>query len=314
MSIDLNDIRLLTQVIEHGSYTAASRAVGVPKSTISQRVAALERVIGTGLLRRTSRAFSLTEAGALLLPHARAVEELAKKIEQVLLQPGREFAGTLRVSCSNAIAQFVICPLIPRFLSQNPEATIRLEATNRIVDVIGEGFDITIPGHSERLRDSTLLQRVVARTPWSIIAAPSWVGRNGMPTDPSDLSSVEALYFRTSHETPTWTLGRGDEKLTVRVSPRLISDDMAALRASVLAGGGVACLPNYIVGAPLRRGQLVAILPNWSPPSSTITLLTPPKTQSSRLARAFSDFVTAELARGIHSSVRDVRDCRKAWP
>jgi LysR family transcriptional regulator for bpeEF and oprC len=91
-TLDLNDVRLLMKVIEHGSYTAAARATGIPKSTISQRIAQLERAVGTGLLRRTSRSFSLTEAGAVLLPHAQAIDRLAREAETALLQRGDELA------------------------------------------------------------------------------------------------------------------------------------------------------------------------------------------------------------------------------
>ena len=101
--IDLNDIRLLMQVVESGSYTAASRLNGMPKSTISQRIAALERAVGTGLLRRTSRSFSLTETGALLLPHAREIEELSRKLEQQLFEQGDSVAGTLRITLFNRL-------------------------------------------------------------------------------------------------------------------------------------------------------------------------------------------------------------------
>ncbi len=296
-SIDLNDIRLLMQVIEHGSYTAASRATGVPKSTISQRIAALERVIGTGLLRRTSRSFSLTEAGALLLPHAREIEVLAKKVEHALLEQSDTLAGTLRVSCCNAFAHYGLSPLVQHFLARHPHVTVRVEATNRLIDLIGEGFDMTIRSHVGNLRDSGLLQRVVARTPWSIVAAPCWIGKNGALPAPEAIRPEHALCFSTVRDIAGWTLHRGDTEITVAISPRLISDDVALLRKMAVAGGGIALLPNYVVAGAVCDGSLVRILPEWSPATRTISLLTPPKAQSSRLARSFSDFVAAELPR-----------------
>ena len=294
-AIDLNDIRLLMQVVEHGSYTAASRAIGVPKSTISQRIAALERLIGTGLLRRTSRAVSLTEAGSFLLPHARAIEELARKVEQALLEQGDQLAGTLRLSCCNALSQFVVSPLVPRFLQQHPGAAIRVEATNRVVDLVGEGYDMALRTHAGRLQDSTLLQRIVGRSPWSVVAARSWIDANDEPSAPDEISPGQVLCFSTAPGWEGWTLRRGDEEAVVAVAPRLICDDIATLRASALAGGGLACLPSYAVADALRSGALVRVLADWSPASSTLSVLTPPRAQSSRLARAFSDFLAAEL-------------------
>ena len=295
--IDLNDVRLLMQVVEHGSFTAASHATGIPKSTISQRVAALERLIGTGLLRRTSRSFSLTEAGKELLPHARALEDLARKVEQSLMDRGRQLQGTLRISSSKVLAQYALSPLVPKFLEQHDQVTIRVEATNRLADLVGEGFDMTLRGHVGPLKDSILIQRVLAHTPWAVAASPDWIQRHGMPPTPDGIPPGEILCFSAATELQGWTLHRNGEKRAVAIRPRLISDDMAMLRASAVEGAGLTCLPAYILGSALRSGQLVAVLPDWKPQTSTISVLTPPRPQSSRLASAFSDFLAVELPR-----------------
>jgi DNA-binding transcriptional LysR family regulator len=293
--IDLNDIRLLMQVVEHGSYSAAARATGIPKSTISQRITALEATIGTGLLRRTSRSFSLTEAGARLLPHARAIEDLARQVETALNEQGSALQGTLRVSCSNAIAQFAVSPIVPQFLDEHDKVSIRVEATNRLVDLVGEGYDMTVRGHVAPLKDSTLIQRVVARTPWILAASPRWIASHGLPVGPEDLPGLEAVCFSTSSQCQSWTFRKGEEIRSVEVTPRIISDDMITLRASVVADGGIACLPGYLMREDIASGNLVRILPEWIGDTSSISVLTPPKVQSSKLARAFSDFLAARL-------------------
>lgn len=293
--IDLNDIRLLMQVVEHGSYTAAARAIGVPKSTISQRIAGLEATVGTGLLRRTSRSFSLTEAGAQLLPHARAIEDLSRQVENALHDQGRELQGTLRVSSSNAIAQFALSPIVPRFLAEHGRVVIRVEASNRLVDLVGEGFDMTVRGHVGPLKDSILIQRVVARTPWILAASPRWIEVHGAPDAPDAIPPEETLCFSSGPECPAWTLGRADEERSVDVAPRLISDDMISLRTSAVANGGIACLPGYLLKSALEMGELIRVLPDWSAQTSNISVLTPPKAQSSKLAKAFSDFLAVEL-------------------
>jgi DNA-binding transcriptional LysR family regulator len=298
--LDLNDIRLLMLVTQHGSFTAASRASGIPKSTISQRISALEQTIGTGLIRRTSRAFSLTEAGAMLLPHARAIEELAKNLEHTFLDRGKNLTGTLNIASCNALAQFVLPSLTSRVLETNPDVTIRVEATNNYVDLIGGGFDLAIRNHREQLKDSILMQRVVARVPWCLVAAPIWLEKNGAPKCPDELSAGQGILFATRHESQTWTLFRGDEKTVVELAPRLTFDDLAALHAATLVGGGIACLPTYIVSSSLRSGLLHRVLTDWIPTLSTLSIITPPKLQSSRLARSFSDFLAAELPKVIY--------------
>ena len=239
--IDLNDVRLLMQVVESGSYTAASRATGIPKSTISQRIVALERAIGTGLLRRTSRSFSLTEAGTLLLPHAHAIDDLSRKIEQDLLEQGPEIAGTLRVSSSNVLAQFVLAPLVPCFLERHGRVSVHVEASNRLVDLVGEGFDMAVRGHIGPLKDSILRQRVVARTPWIMATSPAWLDAHGTPSIPGEIPPDQTLCFSATSDYSPWKLRSGDREAAVCMRPRLVSDDMITLRDAAASGSGIVC-------------------------------------------------------------------------
>ena len=293
--IDLNDVRLLMQVVEHGSYTAAARATGMPKSTISQRIAQLEATVGTGLLRRSSRSVSLTEAGSLLLPHARAIEALARQVEQSLMGQEGELQGTLRVSCSHAIAQFALSPIVPRFLAEHGQVTIKVEATNRLVDLVGEGFDMSVRGHVEPLKDSILIQRVVARTPWALASSPGWIEAHGAPATPEDIGANETLCFSHTPDWQAWPLTKGGDERRIEVAPRLISDDMISLRNSAIAGGGIVCLPGYLLKSSFETGELVRLLPDWVCQTSVVSVLTPPKPQSSRLAAAFSSFLAVEF-------------------
>lgn len=313
-SIDLNDVRLLMQVVEHGSFTAAARATGVPKSTISQRIAALERAAGTGLLRRTSRSLSLTEAGAALLPHARAIEDLTRRVELSLLERDGELQGTLRISCSNGLAQFALASIIPLFLTRHPRAAIRVEASNRLVDLIGEGFDLALRGHVGPLKDSSIRQRVVAHASWSLVASPGWIAAHRAPTAPEDVAAGEILCFSPyAPDHQGWRLRRGDEERLLQVEPRLVANDMATLRAAAVAGGGVVGLPSYVLREPLRAGLLVPVLPEWAPEPSSISVLTPPRAQSSRLAAAFSDFLASELSRVMEAEI-EARPAADALP
>jgi DNA-binding transcriptional LysR family regulator len=296
-NLDLNDVCLLIKVVEHGNYTSASRVTGIPKSTISQRIAALERSVGTGLLRRTSRSLSLTEAGTLLLPHAQAIDRLAREAERALFDRGEELSGTLRVTASLALSQFALAPVLPAFLDQHSKVIVRLEPANRYVDIVGEGFDLAVRAHSAPLKDSILLQRIVARTPWSLAASPEWVASNEVPKTPDQLSTATTLLFGQWGDNAAWVLHRKGncEELTVPLAPRLISADMATLLAAAVHSAGITALPDYILSEPVRRGLLLPIMSDWAPPASSISTLSPPRPQSSRLAKAFSDFLSKEL-------------------
>ena len=291
----MNDIRLLLQVVDNGSYTAASRITGIPVSTISQRITSLEAAAGIGLLRRTSRSMSVTETGSLLLEHARALDDMARLAEQILFDRGHEVSGTLRVTASFALAQFALASLLPRFLAKHPKATVQVDASNQFVDLVAGGYDVGLRAHGAALKDSSLVQRVVARTPWSLAAAPSWLGLRGMPVTPEQLRPLETLYFAATSDEPHWLLCRQEERVDMRLTPRLRSNDMATLRQAAIDGGGVVGLPSYVLGPAVRSRLLAPVLPGWTVSVSNISVLTPPKRQSSRLARQFVDFLANEL-------------------
>ncbi len=294
-SIDLNDVRLLAQVVEHGNYTAAARATGVAKSTISQRICALERAAGNGLLRRNSRSLSLTEAGALLMPHARAIEHLAQTVERDLLDRQSELRGTLLIACAHALASVVLSASIARFLAAHPFVTIRIEAAADPVLCIAAGADMVIDDHAGSLRDCGLTQRVVARTEWALAASPAWLAANPAPATPDEIRIADTLCHATTRTCPPWILRSGEEERAVAVRARLVSDDIATLHAAALAGAGLACLPAYVLAPSLRTGALHPVLPGWSPAPTDVVVLTPPRPQSSRLARALSDVLASDL-------------------
>jgi DNA-binding transcriptional LysR family regulator len=269
--------------------------MAIPTSTISQRIASLERFAGTGLLRRTTRSLSLTEAGKLLIPHARAIEEQCREAQRTLLGFGGDLSGIIRVSSSIAVAQFALAPILPKFLRQNPDVAVCIDATNRYVDLVGEGYDVGIRAHSSTLKDSSLLQRVVARTPWSLAASPDYLLIKPALTEPAGLASARVLFFGSTNSELIWHLRCGDRTVDVDLTPCLACDDMAALKLAAIGGAGVVGLPTYIIDSALKQGQLVPILPDWRLTESAISIITPPKRQSSSITKCFTDFVAAEL-------------------
>ncbi len=297
--LDLNDLRLLMLVVQHGGYTAAAGAIGMPKSTLSQRLIALESAAGTALLRRTSRSLSLTEAGRLLLPHARSANELAKDAEQALAGLGGEVAGVVRLSCSISLAHYALAPILPGFLRANAGVSVRVEVTNRYVDLIGEGFDLGVRAHSSMLKDSTLLQRTVGRVPWSLAASPSYLEHARHPSEPADLADCDTLHFGNANGDPVWRMTRDGRTVCQDLMPRLCSTSISTLQTAALEGGGVTGLPTYIMRPNLASGRLVPVLSGWALPEGILTILTPPRTQSSRPARALADYIAQELPRMV---------------
>jgi DNA-binding transcriptional LysR family regulator len=206
-----------------------------------------------------------------------------------------EMTGILRVSSSPAIAQFALAALIPKFLSQNPKVQVRLDVTNRYVDLFGESYDVGLRAHASPLKDSSLLQRVVAHTPWALAASPDYLKANPPPATPSDLAAHQVLYFLTGRADPAWLFRQGDDSFKVSLVPSLCSDDMASLRLAAMGGAGIVGLPTYILNSAIEVGRLVPLLADWRLAGSSISIVTPPRRQSSRLTKFFTDFVAAEM-------------------
>ncbi len=291
---DLNDLRMLVDVVDNGGYTAASKVTGIAKSTLSQRIAALERNVGVPLLRRTPRSLSLTGAGKLLLAHGREIDALARRAEGDLRGLDTAVCGTLRVTCSVAQAQFALGNVIPKFLAEHPGVTIQMHGTNRFVDLVAEGFDLAVRSHGSPLLDSSLIQRVIGRIPWILVAAPSYLEGN-VPRVPSELDVHETLLFGGGVDDPTWTLSNDDHNVAIGVRPRLWSEDMGLLRRTCIEGAGVVALPAYIVAQSIDEGRLCRVLPNWLAGDATLSLLMPPRGQGSHAGATFAAHVAANI-------------------
>jgi DNA-binding transcriptional LysR family regulator len=173
--LNLNDLFLFVQAVEHGGFTATSRHLGTPKTTISKRVAELEKSLGARLIHRTSRSFKLTDAGGAFLQHARAALIEAESAESAVRQRVGRPSGTVRLTAAVPIAQFQLADHLPDLARACPEITLVVHATDRFVDLVQEGFDIAVRSHFAPLPDSTLVQRRLSVEPVLLVAAPVYV-------------------------------------------------------------------------------------------------------------------------------------------
>ena len=273
---DLNDLYYFTQVVEHGGFSAAGRALGVPKSKLSRRVAQLEEGLGVRLLQRSSRRFALTEMGQAYYRHCRAMVVEADAAEEVVAHSQAEPQGTIRLSCPVALVQSRVGPIVARFLAAHPRVRIHLEATNRRVDVIEEGFDIALRVRMPPLEDSGLIVKVLERHQGYLVGAPELLGRLGRPRAPADLATLPSLGMTRAGDRHSWLLtDEGGASIEVAHQPRLITDDMVALRHAARAGIGIVQLPSLMLEEDLHSGLLEKILSAWTPPRGLIHAVFP---------------------------------------
>jgi DNA-binding transcriptional LysR family regulator len=288
--MNLNDLQFFVQAVENGSFAAAARRLGVPKSTVSKRVGELEVRLGARLIHRTSRSFSLTELGRDFFEHARASVIEAENAENIVRTRLGEPSGTVRLTTSVPTAQFTLAPLLDALSERYPKILLSLHVTDRFVDIVQEGFDIAIRSHQQPLPDSALVQRRMAIHDFHVVAAPAYLEKHGTPERPEDLSDHRAI---TSNPTDTtWRLrSAGGTPKDVTVNPVMAADEPFVLLKAAAAGIGITVLPTSVYLPAHAEGMLKRVLPDWTAGQITTSILIPHRRGQLPSVRAVVDFL-----------------------
>ncbi len=293
---DLNDLYFFVQVVDHGGFVAAERAIGVQKSKLSRRILQLEDRLGVRLLNRSSRRFSVTEIGREYYDRCVAMLVEAEAADQVIAQVRAEPRGVIRVACPVALINFQFGALFARFLSAYPSVQLHLESTNRRVDVIAEGFDIAIRVRFPPLEPTDLIMRRLDASTQCLVTSPALMA-GGALSSPADLNRLPSVALGPVQRDYHWHLEHvGGETASVTHVPRLVTDDMAALRDAALAGVGVVQLPTMMVWRQVEVGDLVHVLPDWRPRAGIVHAVFPSRRGLLPSVRTLLDFLAAECA------------------
>ena len=300
--IDLNDVFYFVQLVDRGGFTAAGRALRAPKSTLSDRMRRLEADLGVRLLNRSSRRFRMTGAGEDFYRHAVAMLREAEKAETVVRQRLKEPSGSIRCTAAVATMQFGLKGVIADFLTRHPKVSVVAHATDQMIDIVGENYDVAIRAHSVPLPDSTLVQRALAPAPWFLFAGAAYLEAHPAIEAPQDLEGHGSLCMMRADVPPAWRLrhvSRTKADLTLPLSPRLLSDDMIGLKQAAIAGLGIVALPGYVCREEVEEGRLFRVLPEWIAGDSTLTALVPYRRGLLPSVRAFIDHLSAELPKVV---------------
>jgi DNA-binding transcriptional LysR family regulator len=296
--VDLNDFLFFVKIVDHGGFTAASRALGVPKSTLSQRMMKLETHLEARLLTRSSRHVGLSEAGSDFYRHAvavlREVDMAQSAVRQRLVEP----SGTVRCTAGVAAMHFGLSDIIASFLARHPKVSLFAHATDRYVDVIKENFDIVLRSHSDPLPDSDLVQRTLATTHIMLFAGVNYIAQHGEPAEPADISRHSAVSMMRESPPGTWRLQHGNkqhEDAVVTLKVRLVSEDVWTLQKAALQGIGIVALPPFVCREAVLAGSLKRVLPGWSLGPAMISALLPHRQGMLPAVRAFLDHLIEEV-------------------
>jgi DNA-binding transcriptional LysR family regulator len=294
--MDMSDIAVFVKVVEAGSFTHAALALEAPKSTVSAKVAALEKRLGVTLLKRTTRKLSVTEEGQAFfqacsqaLAEIEAAEHAVARSQAI---PQGRLVVTSPVNMGKFLAQF-----LKGFLERYPGIKVDLLLTNRYVDLIGEGVDVAIRGGT--LQSSSLIARRVASNESLLVAAPEYAAKLGGLKHPRDLPRYDCLRFATRSE---WTFFKNGKPLVIPIESRVSVDEFPTLQALAEEGLGLALIPNMLVHEALASGRLVRVLADWRGDTNPMSLVYPAQRYQQPKVRVFVD----ECARALKASYGNI--------
>jgi len=294
---DLNDLYYYVQVVDYGGFAPAGRALDMPKSKLSRRLALLEDRLGVRLIQRSTRHFSVTEVGQTYYEHCKAMLVEAEAAQEAIDTVRAEPRGVIRLTCPVTLLHAHVGEMLADFMMRYPQITVYLEATNRRVDLLSEGVDVAIRVRPPPLQDSDLVMRVLSDRGQCLVANPALVRRFGFPTVPAELNGWPSLGLGAPRQSYSWLLhGPDGAEATLHHRPRLVTTDMIALRNAALAGVGAVQLPVLMVHEQLANGSLFRLLPEWSPRREIIHAVFPSRRGLLPAVRALIDYLAERYA------------------
>jgi DNA-binding transcriptional LysR family regulator len=294
---DLNDMLYFAEVVNEGGFAAAGRALGIPKSRLSRRVAKLEAELGVRLLQRTTRKLSLTTAGELYYRHCAAMCDEAEAAAAAVAQVQAEPRGIVRVVCPVTLAQNVLGPILTDYLSQYPLVQVHMQVSNRVVDLVEEGIDVALRVRSSVADSGSAVVKHLGLTYGFLVANPEQIERQGRPADPSDLTLLDSVAMSVSDGRAQWHLfGPHGSQYTVTHRPGFVADDLLTLKFAILGGIGVGVLPDYMCRDEIADGRLVQVLPMWAPQPGIVHALFASRRGLVPAVRSFLDFLGDRIA------------------
>jgi DNA-binding transcriptional LysR family regulator len=297
MMEDLNTLYYFTQVVEHGGFAAAGRALDMPKSKLSRRIAELEERLGVRLLHRTSRHCSLTEIGQAYYQRCLAMRVEAESAAELIERNRSEPQGLVRISCPTALLNSWVGPMLTRYMLKYPLVEMFIESTNRRVDLIHEGFEIALRVRFPPLENTDMVMKVLGNSTQCLVGSPAFVPRLSLPASPADLSGLPSVHWGAAQREYQWELfGADGASAVIRHAPRMVTDDLLALRQAVLAGIGIAHLPSVVVRDDVNAGRLVELVPGWAPKCGIVHAIFPSRRGLLPSVRALIDFLGEEFS------------------
>jgi DNA-binding transcriptional LysR family regulator len=293
---DLNELAHFAAVVQHGGFTAATRATGIPKSSLSKSVSRLESRLQLKLLERSTRRFRVTDVGREFHEHCVAMLESAESAEAVAARATSEPGGSVRMSCPQGLLQQLVGDVLPGFLLRYPKVSLDLQVINRRVDLIEEGVDVAMRVRERIDAERSMIARPLGRTNLVMVASPAFLKRHPV-SSLDDVAALPTIALQADGRASEWAFTRTDGRTgSVLQRPRLTSGDNEALLEAALRDVGVALLPSHLCRRYLQAGELVRVLPEWSTSCETVHLVYTTRKGLRPSVRVLVDYLVAEVS------------------
>lgn len=286
--VDWSRVPVFLKVVDHGSFTAAAKSLGVPKSTASRAVTSLEKELETQLLQRTTRALELTDAGRVFYERAKAARAALEEAQAEVTHNADDGWGSVRLSVPNDAMPIV--SVVAAFTRKHPNIHVELLVSNRHVNLIEEGVDLAL--RAGKLDDSSLVARRLAQSDLGLFASPEYLKKHGAPKKLEDLVDHQVVLFRGRQGRQRLKLRneRGDER-EVTVHGPVSVDDLSYIRGLVFSGVGLGLLPIFFMHAKTKGLQLERVLPDWKVAGGGVHLVMPAQKYVPARVRLLADFI-----------------------
>jgi DNA-binding transcriptional LysR family regulator len=296
---NLREMALFVEVARVMSFKRAAASLGVPNSTLSRRIADLERAVGVRLFNRTTRSIELTEAGAIYYERCRDIVEAARVAHEALGEVAEKPRGRLRISTTAEFARLYFGPLIADYTRLYPEVTLEIDLNPNRVDLISQNYDLALRVGPQP--DSTLISRHLGTLRTTLFASPDYLARRGVPTRPEELSAYPVIRNLNAPQPDVWEMSRGDETVEVPVGGAVMVNNFGMMRQLAVLGLGVAMLHEPMVIPDEKAGRLRRVLPEWVLREAPVYALMPSRLLPAK-TRLFIDMLSARVAPELAAS------------
>jgi DNA-binding transcriptional LysR family regulator len=296
----LNDLYLLTRVVEARGFSAAERETGIPKSRLSRRLSSLEERLGSRLLHRSAQGFAMTPTGELVYRHAKSMLVEAEAAEAAVREAMSEPSGMVRLHAPVLLGEFVLGPLLSGFAALYPKVRFITNLGLRTPDMVAERIDLALRVVSGDLEASDSIARRLGTVPLCLVASPALVRRYGILRHPGDLDGFQCLGVTGGGDGYQWSFrSPAGEAVEFAFNPRFATDNAVLLKSMALAGGGIAQLPRYACRDDVEAGRLVEIMPDWAPAPAAIYGLYPGRRGTTSAVRQLLTHLATALPEAI---------------